>query len=60
MSYGYALPSAPKYGRQNPYDSPDQGYGAQGGYSDNAGYGNGGGYNSPPAAQSYGGEILRF
>lgn len=49
-----------RYGRQNPYDSPDQGYGGQGGYSDNTGYGNGGGYNSPPAAQGYGGEILRF
>ncbi|CAJ0545554.1 Ff.00g090270.m01.CDS01 [Fusarium sp. VM40] len=45
------------YGRQNPYDSPDQGYGGQGGYSDNTGYGNGGGYNSPPAAQGYGGSV---
>ncbi|KAK6717939.1 hypothetical protein SNK03_001099 [Fusarium graminearum] len=42
MSYGY--------GRQNPYDSPDQGY------SDNNGYGNGGGYNSPQA-QGYGGSV---
>ncbi|RBQ70159.1 hypothetical protein FVER14953_20832 [Fusarium verticillioides] len=38
-----------RYGGQNPYDSPDQGYGG------NNGYGNGGGYNSPPA-QGYGGE----
>ncbi|EXA52054.1 syntaxin 1B/2/3 [Fusarium oxysporum f. sp. pisi HDV247] len=42
MSYGY--------GGQNPYDSPDQGYGG------NNGYGNGGGYNSPPA-QGYGGSV---
>ncbi|KAH7197281.1 t-SNARE [Fusarium flagelliforme] len=42
MSYGY--------GAQNPYDSPDQGYGG------NNGYGNGGGYNSPPA-QGYGGSV---
>ncbi|KAF5643925.1 syntaxin 1B 2 3 [Fusarium tjaetaba] len=38
------------YGGQNPYDSPDQGYGG------NNGYGNGGGYNSPPA-QGYGGSV---
>ncbi|PTD12927.1 Syntaxin-like protein psy1, partial [Fusarium culmorum] len=41
------------YGRQNPYDSPDQGY------SDNNGYGNGGGYNSPQA-QGYGGETSQL
>ncbi|CAG7557098.1 unnamed protein product [Fusarium equiseti] len=39
-----------RYGAQNPYDSPDQGYGG------NNGYGNGGGYNSPPA-QGYGGSV---
>ncbi|KAJ4271364.1 hypothetical protein NW762_000066 [Fusarium torreyae] len=50
MSYGY--------GQQNPYDAPDQGYGAPGGgYGGNNGYGNGGGYNSPPAAQGYGGSV---
>ncbi|KAF4970513.1 hypothetical protein FSARC_2481 [Fusarium sarcochroum] len=44
------------YGGQNPYDAPEQGYGAPaGGYGGNNGYGNGGGYNSPPAAQGYGG-----
>ncbi|CEF72998.1 unnamed protein product [Fusarium graminearum] len=43
-----SINSRPRYGRQNPYDSPDQGY------SDNNGYGNGGGYNSPQA-QGYGG-----
>jgi syntaxin 1B/2/3 len=45
MSYGY--------GRQNPYDAPDQGYGG------NNGYGNGGGYNSPQA-QGYGGETYQL
>ncbi|CAF3550954.1 hypothetical protein HYE67_008919 [Fusarium culmorum] len=45
-----SINSRPRYGRQNPYDSPDQGY------SDNNGYGNGGGYNSPQA-QGYGGSV---
>ncbi|KAF4470775.1 syntaxin 1B 2 3 [Fusarium albosuccineum] len=49
-------PPRTTYGRQNPYDSPDAGYGApSGGYGQNNG-GYGGGYNSPPA-QGYGGNV---
>lgn len=40
-----------RYGGQNPYGAPDQGYG------DNGGYGNGG--YSNPQAQGYGGETSR-
>ncbi|KAF5545491.1 syntaxin 1B 2 3 [Fusarium mexicanum] len=47
---GLLTDSDNRYGGQNPYDSPDQGYGG------NNGYGNGGGYNSPPA-QGYGGSV---